>query len=121
MSAPDPFSRRREVAATSARSLLLTVLGEIVLPAGTPVWTQTVLDLLATVGVEEKSARQALARTAADPASRLRFAPARALLLSSGTRPSIISPASSIAGSSISALPRPSPARAARAASSAAC
>lgn len=63
---PDPFSRRREVAATSARSLLLTVLGEFVLPAGEPVWTQTLLDLLATVGVEEKSARQALARTAAD-------------------------------------------------------
>ncbi len=29
---PDPFSRRREVAATSARSLLMTVLGEVVLP-----------------------------------------------------------------------------------------
>lgn len=63
---PDPFSRRREVAATSARSLLLTVLGEFVLPRGEPVWTQTVLDVLARLGVEEKSARQALARTAAD-------------------------------------------------------
>jgi len=63
---PEPFSRRREVAATSARSLLLTVLGEYVLPRDTPVWTQTVVDVLALVGVEEKSARQALARTAAD-------------------------------------------------------
>jgi phenylacetic acid degradation operon negative regulatory protein len=63
---PDPFSRRREVSATSARSLLLTVLGEFVLPGSAPVWTQTVLDLLAAVGIEEKSARQALARTAAD-------------------------------------------------------
>lgn len=63
---PDPFSRRREVAATSARSLLLTVLGEFVLPGGAPVWTQTLLDLLAAVGVEEKAARQALARTAGD-------------------------------------------------------
>ncbi|GAA4891398.1 PaaX family transcriptional regulator C-terminal domain-containing protein [Actinomycetospora straminea] len=63
---PDPFSRRREVAATSARSLLVTVLGELVLPRGTPVWTQTVVDVLGLVGVEEKSARQALARTAAD-------------------------------------------------------
>lgn len=63
---PDPFSRRREVAATSARSLLMTVLGEVVLPAGRPVWTQTVVDVLGLVGVEEKSARQALARTAAD-------------------------------------------------------
>jgi phenylacetic acid degradation operon negative regulatory protein len=64
--ADEAFSRRREVAATSARSLLLTVLGEFVLPAGEPVWTQTLLDALAQVGVEEKSARQALARTAAD-------------------------------------------------------
>lgn len=62
----DPLSRRREVAATSARSLLLTLLGEFVLPARTPVWTQTLVDALAVVGVEEKSARQALARTAAD-------------------------------------------------------
>ncbi|GLZ56212.1 PaaX family transcriptional regulator C-terminal domain-containing protein [Actinomycetospora sp. NBRC 106378] len=64
--AGEAFSRRREVAATSARSLLLTVLGEFVLPAGEPVWTQTLLDALGHVGVEEKSARQALARTAAD-------------------------------------------------------
>jgi phenylacetic acid degradation operon negative regulatory protein len=62
----DPLSRRREVAATSARSLLLTLLGEFVLPARTPVWSQTLVDALAVVGVEEKSARQALARTAAD-------------------------------------------------------
>ena len=65
-SAEDAFSRRREVAATSARSLLLTVLGEFVLPRGEPVWTQALLDALGSVGVEEKSARQALARTAAD-------------------------------------------------------
>jgi phenylacetic acid degradation operon negative regulatory protein len=65
-SAEEAFTRRREVAATSARSLLLTVLGEFVLPAGEPVWTQTLLDALGAVGVEEKSARQALARTAAD-------------------------------------------------------
>ena len=65
-SAEDAFSRRREVAATSARSLLLTVLGEFVLPRSEPVWTQTLLDALGAVGVEEKSARQALARTAAD-------------------------------------------------------
>ena len=65
-SAEDAFSRRREVAATSARSLLLTVLGEFVLPTGGPVWTQNLLDALGAVGIEEKSARQALARTAAD-------------------------------------------------------
>jgi phenylacetic acid degradation operon negative regulatory protein len=60
------LSRRRELGATSARSLLLTVLGEFVLPRSEQVWTQTLIDVLATLGVEEKSARQALARTAAE-------------------------------------------------------
>jgi len=50
----------------SARSLLLTVLGEFVLPAGHPVWTATLVDVLAGLGVENTAARQALARTAAD-------------------------------------------------------
>ncbi|WP_279537807.1 PaaX family transcriptional regulator [Amycolatopsis acidicola] len=60
------MSRRREVSHTSARSLLMTVLGEYVLPRGRPVWTSTLVDVLAAFGVEEKSARQALARTAAE-------------------------------------------------------
>jgi phenylacetic acid degradation operon negative regulatory protein len=60
------LSRRRELGATSARSLLLTVLGEFVLPRSEPVWTQTLIDVLAGLGVEQKSARQALARTAAE-------------------------------------------------------
>ncbi|WP_268815938.1 PaaX family transcriptional regulator [Amycolatopsis alkalitolerans] len=60
------MSRRREVSHTSARSLLMTVLGEFVLPRGRPVWTSTLVDVLAMFGVEEKSARQALARTAAE-------------------------------------------------------
>jgi len=59
-------SRRRELGATSARSLLLTVLGEFVLPRPEPVWTQILIDVLADLGVEQKSARQALARTAAE-------------------------------------------------------
>lgn len=59
-------SRRREVSHTSARSLLMTVLGEFVLPRGRPVWTSSLVGALATFGVEEKSARQALARTAAE-------------------------------------------------------
>lgn len=59
-------SRRREVSHTSARSLLMTVLGEFVLPRGRPVWTSILVEVLATFGVEEKSARQALARTAAE-------------------------------------------------------
>ena len=60
------LSRRREVSHTSARSLLMTVLGEFVLPRGRPVWTSTLVDVLGTFGVEEKSARQALARAAAE-------------------------------------------------------
>lgn len=60
------LSRRRELGATSARSLLLTVLGEFVLPHGEAVWTQVLIDVLGGLGVEHKSARQALARTAAE-------------------------------------------------------
>lgn len=64
---PDTSSlRRRELGQTSARSLLLTVLGEFVLPEREPVWTQVLLDVLGDLGVEAKSARQALARTAAE-------------------------------------------------------
>ncbi|MEV1293518.1 PaaX family transcriptional regulator C-terminal domain-containing protein [Pseudonocardia sp. NPDC049635] len=61
-----PAPRRRELVPTSARSLLLTVLGEFVLPSGEPVWTRVLLDVLGELGVEPKSARQALARTAAE-------------------------------------------------------
>ena len=57
-------TRRQELGAASARSLLLTVLGEFVLPAGRPVWTATLIDLLADLGVAEKAARQAIMRTA---------------------------------------------------------
>jgi phenylacetic acid degradation operon negative regulatory protein len=59
-------TRRREVSHTSARSLLMTLLGEYVLPRGDPVWTSVLVDTLATFDIEEKSARQALARTAAE-------------------------------------------------------
>jgi phenylacetic acid degradation operon negative regulatory protein len=60
------LSRRRELGATSARSLLLTVLGEFVLPRDEAVWTQVLIDVLGRLGVEAKSARQALARTSAE-------------------------------------------------------
>jgi phenylacetic acid degradation operon negative regulatory protein len=50
----------------SARSLLLTILGEFVLPSGEPPWTATLLHVAAGLGLEEKAARQALARLAAD-------------------------------------------------------
>lgn len=59
-------SRRREISGGSARSLLMTILGEYVLPTGEPVWTSTLVEVLGMLGVEEKSARQALARTAAE-------------------------------------------------------
>jgi phenylacetic acid degradation operon negative regulatory protein len=59
-------SRRREVGGGSARSLLTTVLGEFVLPDDAPVWTSTLVDVLALFDIEEKAARQALARTAAE-------------------------------------------------------
>jgi phenylacetic acid degradation operon negative regulatory protein len=57
-------TRRQELGAASARSLLLTVLGEFVLPASRPVWTATLIDLLADLDVAEKAARQAIMRTA---------------------------------------------------------
>lgn len=66
MTAHPALSRRRELGAASARSLLLTVLGEFMLPRGGPVWTQVLIDVLARLDVEAKSARQALARTAAE-------------------------------------------------------
>ena len=60
-----PFvTRRQELGAASARSLLLTVLGEFVLPGGRPVWTSALLALLAELDVAEKAARQAIMRTA---------------------------------------------------------
>jgi len=46
--------------------LLLTVLGEYVLPLGEPVWTAALVRGLALHEVGEKAARQALARTAAE-------------------------------------------------------
>lgn len=65
-SAEPEFRRRRELGAASARSLLLTVLGEFVLPAGEPVWTAAFLRALGLLGVEEKAVRQALARSATE-------------------------------------------------------
>jgi phenylacetic acid degradation operon negative regulatory protein len=61
-----PGARRRETGAASARSLLLTVLGEFVLPHDHTGWTGALVSALAEVGVEEKAARQALTRTAAE-------------------------------------------------------
>ncbi|MDT7771332.1 MAG: PaaX-like protein, partial [Pseudonocardiales bacterium] len=43
---PDWGGSRPTVAAGSARSLLLTVLGELVYPNGKPVWTASLLYVL---------------------------------------------------------------------------
>lgn len=59
-------SRRRDVGSGSARSLLLTVLGEFVRPRDERVWTATLVEALGALGVEEKAARQALTRTASE-------------------------------------------------------
>jgi phenylacetic acid degradation operon negative regulatory protein len=60
------LSRRHAAGAESARALLFTVLGEFVLPRSRAVWTATFIDVLGRLGVEEKTSRQALMRTAAD-------------------------------------------------------
>ena len=49
---------------SSARALLLTILGEFVLPHDGAIWTSTVVRTLATLGVDERNARQAIARLA---------------------------------------------------------
>jgi phenylacetic acid degradation operon negative regulatory protein len=50
----------------SARSLLLTILGEFVHPRRGQVWTGTLVEALGALGVEQKSARQALFRAAGE-------------------------------------------------------
>lgn len=49
---------------SSAKALLLTVLGELVLPRGGAIWTSTVVRGLGVLGVGERNARQAVARLA---------------------------------------------------------
>jgi phenylacetic acid degradation operon negative regulatory protein len=52
------------VGTPSARGYLVTLLGEFVLPSGGVVWTAPLLDGLGALGVGEKTARQAIARSA---------------------------------------------------------
>ena len=63
---PPTLLRRHAAGTDSARSLLFTVLGELVLPTGGHAWTSAFIDVFGRLGVEEKAARQALMRTAAD-------------------------------------------------------
>ena len=55
---------RRDGSATAdtSRGLLMTLLGEFVLPGGGAAWTQTLVSALGLLGVREKAGRQALAR-----------------------------------------------------------
>lgn len=46
----------------SARSLLLTILGELVWPTHAPAWTSALLAVMTGLGVEERTARQAIVR-----------------------------------------------------------
>jgi phenylacetic acid degradation operon negative regulatory protein len=60
----DDQLRRRSLGSAAARSLLLTVLGEYVLPRGEPVWQETLVAALTGLGYSEQAARQALSRSA---------------------------------------------------------
>jgi phenylacetic acid degradation operon negative regulatory protein len=62
----DDQLRRRSVGAPAARSLLLTILGEYVLPLGEAVWQETLVGALVSVGYSQQAARQALARSVRD-------------------------------------------------------
>jgi phenylacetic acid degradation operon negative regulatory protein len=55
--------RRRSVGPPAARSMLLTVLGEYVLPARGGVWQETLISALGSLQYKTQAARQALARS----------------------------------------------------------
>src|SRR6478752_1489048 len=55
--------RRRSVGAPAARSMLLTILGEYVLPEYESVWQETLVGALTTLDYRPQAARQALARS----------------------------------------------------------
>ena len=46
----------------SGKALLLTILGEFVLPSGGSIWTSTLVESLALLGIGEPNARQAVTR-----------------------------------------------------------
>lgn len=55
---------RRDGSATAetSRGLLTSLLGEFVLPTGGGVWTQTLIEAMALLGVQDKATRQAITR-----------------------------------------------------------
>ncbi len=62
----DDQLRRRSVGSPATRSLLLTVLGEYVLPRSGEVWQETLVAALCSLGYTEQAARQALSRSTRD-------------------------------------------------------
>lgn len=56
---------RPAVTTGSARSILITVLGELVYPNDQPVWTSSLLYMLVGMGIEQRTARQAISRASA--------------------------------------------------------
>ena len=64
MSDTEPSSRPRPTG--SAKAVLLTLLGELVLPAGGETWTGTLIDGLGALGFSDRNARQALTRLRSD-------------------------------------------------------
>jgi phenylacetic acid degradation operon negative regulatory protein len=86
--------RRRSIGAPAARSVLLTVLGEYVLPEHESVWQETLIAALGTLHHKPPSARRALARSVAagwlsterhGRRSRLSLTPDAAAMLRTGT------------------------------------
>lgn len=57
--------RTHAVGADTTRHLLMTVMGEFLLPSGGRAWTSTFIDTMARLDVEAGATRQALARTQA--------------------------------------------------------
>jgi phenylacetic acid degradation operon negative regulatory protein len=55
--------RRRSLGPPAARSVLLTVLGEYLLPTGDGVWQETLIAALGALGYKSQAARQALNRS----------------------------------------------------------
>ena len=55
-------NRDGSAAVDSSRALLLTLLGEFVLPMGGSAWTKTIVAAAESLGIRDKAARQALAR-----------------------------------------------------------
>jgi phenylacetic acid degradation operon negative regulatory protein len=87
--------RRRSVGAPAARSVLLTMLGEYVLPASGGAWQETLIAALGTLGHKTHAARQALARSVSagwlqterhGRRSRAHLTPETAEMLRSGAR-----------------------------------